>query len=197
MTDVATPPRTMSSGKRIDPNAPASIDWTLFFIAVATILAACIPMLLFRDAAIAFTSDVFGWLTRELGLLYQWAAIGCVVVLAVIAFGRHGNLRLGGQNETPEYSLFAWIGMLFCSGIGAGLLYWTPIEWAFYLDQPPLGVEKDSPMAVELAATYGVFHWGFFSLGNLRIACHRDCRTLLPAQDPLSAIVHGSLWHCR
>lgn len=138
-----------------------SIDWTLFTIAVATILAACIPMLLYKDAAIQFTSDVFTLLTQELGLLYQWAAIGCCIVLLVIAFGRYGHVRLGGQDAKREYSLVAWIGMLFCSGIGAGLLYWTPIEWAYYLSTPPLGVEADTAMAVELAATYGIFHWGF------------------------------------
>lgn len=159
MADIAEPTRVRQA--RLSPSGPPAIDWTLFAIAVTTILAACIPMLLYRDAAIEVTSDLFSWLTTELGLLYQWAGIGCFIVLAVIAFGKYGKIRLGGQDCPREYSLLAWMGMLFCSGIGAGLLYWTPIEWAYYLDHPPLGVAKDSPMAVELAATYGVFHWGF------------------------------------
>ena len=50
--------------------------------------------------------------------------------------------------------------MLFCAGIGAGLMYWSVIEWAYYLDAPPLGLEADSPAAREWAATYGIFHWG-------------------------------------
>ena len=140
---------------------PKGIDWTLFFTAVGIILLACIPMMLFKDAAIEITGEMYGWLTRELGLLYQWIAIGCLVVLLVIAFGKYGGLRLGGKDTVRDYSTLAWMGMLFCSGIGAGLLYWSPIEWAFYLDTPPLGAEKGSHQAVELAATYGIFHWGF------------------------------------
>ena len=159
MTDVANPKEAIKRWTR--ESDQTTIDWTLFGIAVGTILAACIPMLLYRDAAIDLTSRVYSWLTQDFGLLYQWAAIGCFVVLAVIAFGKYGKVRLGGDDMPREYSTVAWMGMLFCSGIGAGLLYWTPIEWAYYLDTPPLGVGKDSPMAVELAATYGIFHWGF------------------------------------
>lgn len=140
---------------------PEGVDWTLFYTAVGIILLACIPMLLYKEDAIEITGVMFSWLTREVGLLYQWIAIGCLFVLGVVAFGRHGKVRLGGQDTPKDYSSVAWMGMLFCSGIGAGLLYWAPIEWAFYLNTPPLGVEKDSPQAIELAATYGIFHWGF------------------------------------
>ncbi len=159
MTDIAETFQAVRS--RLAPSGLPTIDWTLFFISVGTILAACLPMLLFPEASVEVTSKIYGWITGQLGLLYQWAAIGCMVVLAVIAFGKYGKVRLGGDDTPREYSLLAWMGMLFCSGIGAGLLYWTPIEWAFYLDTPPLGVERDSPMAVELAASYGIFHWGF------------------------------------
>lgn len=162
MAEITTPVATRDQieTKKKSSNEP-SIDWTLFGIAVGTILAACLPMLLYKDAAIEVTSQLFDVLTQQLGLLYQWAAIGCFIVLATIAFGKYGHIRLGGENAKRDFGIVAWIGMLFCSGIGAGLLYWTPIEWAYYLDAPPLGVDASSPMAVELAATYGVFHWGF------------------------------------
>ena len=29
----------------------------------------------------------------------------------------------GGQDQKAEFSYFSWIGMLFCSGIGGGLVY--------------------------------------------------------------------------
>ena len=140
---------------------PPAIDWILFCTTVIVILVACIPMLSNPEGAQQFTGDLFGWLTQELGLFYQWAAIGSLIVLAVIALGRYGSIRLGGKDAKKDYSGMAWMGMLFCSGIGAGLLYWTPIEWAFYVDNPPLGAEPGTPRALELAATYGIFHWGF------------------------------------
>ena len=51
--------------------------------------------------------------------------------------------------------------MLFCAGVGAGLMYWCATEWAYYFEAPPFGAEPRSPAAAEWASTYGLFHWGF------------------------------------
>ena len=51
--------------------------------------------------------------------------------------------------------------MLFCAGVGAGLLYWCATEWAYYYDAPPFAAEPRSVEAQEWASTYGLFHWGF------------------------------------
>jgi len=37
--------------------------------------------------------------------------------------------------------------MLFCAGVGTGLMFWAPIEWAHYIDTAPLGVEAGSGAA--------------------------------------------------
>jgi BCCT family betaine/carnitine transporter len=50
--------------------------------------------------------------------------------------------------------------MLFCAGIGASILYWGTIEWAYYYQAPPFHVEARSPEAARWAAAYGIFHWG-------------------------------------
>jgi BCCT family betaine/carnitine transporter len=65
--------------------------------------------------------------------------------------------------------------MLFCAGIGAGLMYWCVIEWSYYFDAPPFGVEPHSAAAAEWASTYGMFHWGitawaFYCLPAIAIA---------------------------
>ena len=106
-------------------------------------------------------AQVYDLIAGHFGLLYQWVTLAAAAVLAVLAFGKYGKRRLGGPNARPTYSTLSWMGMLFCAGIGAGLLYWSPIEWAYYLDSPPLGLAPGSPEAREWAATYGIFHWGF------------------------------------
>jgi BCCT family betaine/carnitine transporter len=50
--------------------------------------------------------------------------------------------------------------MLFCSGIGGGILYWSGVEWAYYVNQPPFGLEPLSQDSYMLASAYGAFHWG-------------------------------------
>ena len=141
--------------------AALKVDSVLFNATVALIVATCLPIALAPEQAAEFVTGIYDWIAGELGLLYQWMTLGATIVLAVIAFGRHGGRRLGGEDTRPEYSRLSWIAMMFCAGIGAGLLYWAPIEWAFYLDEPPFGLAPGSPMAREWAATYGIFHWGF------------------------------------
>ena len=151
-------------GGRVTPKAKAGVpqvDTVLFAATAALIMATCVPIALAPDQAEVFVTDVYDWIAGEFGLLYQWMTLGATVVLAVIAFGRHGAKRLGGADARPDYNRLSWMAMMFCAGIGAGLLYWAPIEWAFYLDEPPFGLAPGSAPAREWAATYGIFHWGF------------------------------------
>ena len=136
------------------------VDWVLFASSVALIVAVCIPMALAPERSSEVVDAMYKWIAGEMGLLYQWMVVAATVVLAVIAFGKFGRIRLGGEDVAKEFSNLSWISMLFCAGIGAGIMYWATIEWAYYLDTPPFGVEPNSPEAQEWAATYGIFHWG-------------------------------------
>ncbi len=84
----------------------------------------------------------------------------CLGFCSWVAFGRYGKIRLGDEGEKPEFSTFSWIAMLFCAGVGAGVVYWGIIEWVYYYATPPMGAEVGSWQAAELAAAYGLFHWG-------------------------------------
>ena len=76
-----------------------------------------------------------------------------------MAFGRRGRIVLGGTDARPEYSRFAWYSMLFASGQGIGLIFWSVAE--------PIMVKSDNPLsgvvgtdAVDGALIWGFFHWG-------------------------------------
>ena len=131
----------------------------MFGLALLCLLGVSLPILMAPEAAGTVVSAVYEWLARELGLIYQWATLFTLGFLAWLALGRHGSRVLGRAPE-PEYGNASWMAMLFCAGIGGGLMYWSSIEWAFYVDQPPFGVEPGSLAAREWAATYGIFHWG-------------------------------------
>ncbi len=62
--------------------------------------------------------------------------------------------------KSPSFATSSWAAMLFCGGIGASILYWGCIEWAYYYQNPPFQLEPGSEEAVRWAATYGIFHWG-------------------------------------
>lgn len=77
-----------------------------------------------------------------------------------IIFSDIGQIKLGDPDEAPEFKTSSWAAMLFCGGIGASILYWGCIEWAYYYQSPPFQLEPGSEEAIRWAATYGIFHWG-------------------------------------
>ena len=80
--------------------------------------------------------------------------------LIILATTNYGKYILGGKDTSPEFSYFSWIGMLFCSGIGGGIIYWSGVEWAYYVGIPQFSIEAYSSEAYSLATAYGLFHWG-------------------------------------
>jgi len=151
------------------------VDRLLFVVASAAAILVCIPLGLIPERAEQFISGLYNWISTNVGVLYQMFGIGAVGFLLWLAFSHYGHVRLGGSGDKPDYSLFSWIGMLFCAGTGASLLVWSGVEWAYYIDSPPLGAEPRSAEAIAWAAAYGPFHWGvvawaFYALSTIAIA---------------------------
>ena len=130
-------PPTQSSRASREPPA----DWPVFAITAATVLGVCALVFVAPQQAGVVIIRLYDLLTKNLGFLYQWYVIALLGFLGFIAFSRYGRIRLGGQDTRPDYSTLSWIGMIFCAGVGATLIYWAVVEWAFYIDAPPLGVE--------------------------------------------------------
>jgi len=137
------------------------IDWPAFSTCVAIILVVCIPLVLSAETAGALLERLYEYISHEFGILYLLASVAAIGFLLWLAASRFGNVRLGDADEAPEFPTLSWIAMLFCAGVGAGLMYWCAIEWSYYYDNPPFGVEPRSTQATEWASTYGLFHWGF------------------------------------
>ena len=135
------------------------LDRPVFAIGLLCLLGAAVPMILAPETAAEAIDGIYAWIARTLGIFYLWACIGATAFLVYLACSRYGARVLGGD-ATPEYGTFSWMGMLFCAGIGSGLLYWSTAEWASYVDSPAFGIEPGSPAAREWAAAYGIFHWG-------------------------------------
>lgn len=136
------------------------IDPVIFTTAVILVVAVCIPLVMFPEAGADVVNTIFKFLTSQLGVLYLWAGIAVLGFLFWLAFSRHGGIVLGFEGEKPQFSLYSWVSMLFCGGVATGIFYFGTIEWAYYIDAPPYGVQPRSVEAIEWAATYGLFHWG-------------------------------------
>ncbi|MEE8528004.1 MAG: BCCT family transporter [Gammaproteobacteria bacterium] len=151
------------------------IDWATFGTCLAIILVVCLPLAVFPGTGGQLILKAYDFIATEFGFLYMLAGVAVMVLLAWLAIGRYGRIVLGTDGDKPEFSDYSWAAMLFCAGVGGGLMFWAPVEWAYYFDSPPFGVEPRSAMAADWASTYGIFHWGpgawcFYCLPTLAIA---------------------------
>ena len=139
----------------------SQIDRPMFITTLLVIACVTFPIIVFNESAGAFITSLYNGITTHFGWMYQWYAILALFFLIWLAFSKYGSIKLAYHpDEKPAYSTLAWITMIFCAGVGAGLLYWAVIEWSYYLKTPPLGLEVGSQKAQEWASTYPLFHWG-------------------------------------
>ena len=136
------------------------IDKPTFFGALGLLLAVTVPLIIFPTQGAAWVAIARSFLTENLGVLYLALGAGAGIFMLFIAFSDIGRISLGHPDEKPEFTTISWAAMLFCAGIGASILYWGTIEWAYYYQAPPFHVEGGSEEAVRWAAAYGIFHWG-------------------------------------
>ncbi len=128
-----------------------------FYGAFSLILATCIPLMLYPEDGERVINTLFKFVTVEMGWLYMLSALGAFALILWFAFGPLASKRLG---DKIEYSTFSWIGMLFCAGVGAGIMFGGSIDWAYYMAYPMHGEAAGSWKAAEWGTAYGMFHWG-------------------------------------
>ena len=149
-----------SIGESLSTLDIARPDPLLSIAALGVLLLICIPVVLFHETAAPWILGTYQWIASNIGLLYQWAVIVILGLLLWLALGPYGRVVLGPDDEPPEFSTFSWVGMLFCTGVSASLIYFGTIEWAWYYNAPPLGLEPASVAAAEWAGAIGIHHWG-------------------------------------
>lgn len=76
-----------------------------------------------------------------------------------LGFSRYGDIRLGPDHATPDYSMMTWLSMLFAAGMGIGLMFFGVAEPLMHYLSPPTA-ETGSVAAVQEAMKMTFFHWG-------------------------------------
>ncbi|MDO6542210.1 BCCT family transporter [Photobacterium sanguinicancri] len=136
------------------------IDKPTFFGALGMLISVVLPLLIFPTEGAEWISVAKTFMTDKLGFLYLGLGLASFFFMIYIVFSDIGQIKLGDSDEEPEFKTASWAAMLFCGGIGASILFWGAIEWAYYYQNPPFQLEAGSEEAVRWAATYGIFHWG-------------------------------------
>lgn len=79
--------------------------------------------------------------------------------LLYLMISRYGHIRLGRDDEKPEFGYLAWIAMLFSGGMGIGLIFWSVAEPMWHYSSNPFS-EGLTNQAASKAMLLTFFHWG-------------------------------------
>ena len=109
-------------------------------------------------------SEMFENLKANIIWGLNWYYIGVVAFFLFfvlwLMFSRYGDIRLGDDDEKPEFSYFSWFAMLFSAGMGIGLVFWSVAEPIYHFQSNPFITEGLTPEAAEVAMRLTFLHWG-------------------------------------
>ncbi|WP_338469482.1 BCCT family transporter [Niallia sp. XMNu-256] len=101
----------------------------------------------------AFISNAFGW-------YYLIVVTIFLIICLYLLISPVGRLKLGKQDDQPEFSRPTWIAMLFSAGMGIGLVFYGSAEpISHYAISSPTGI-TGTPQAVKDSLRFTFFHWG-------------------------------------
>lgn len=90
---------------------------------------------------------------------YLLLVTGVLIFLLYLMASRFGHIRLGKDDEKPEFSYLAWVSMLFSGGMGIGLIFWSVAEPMYHYAANPFA-EGLSVESASAAMRLTFFHWG-------------------------------------
>jgi choline/glycine/proline betaine transport protein len=106
---------------------------------------------------------IFGGLQQRIlsgfGWLYLLAVGIILTAMLLLCFSRYGDLKLGPDDSTPDFSFISWVAMLFAAGMGIGLMFYGVGEPMTHYLAPP-SAQPGSVAAVREAMSVTFLHWG-------------------------------------
>lgn len=98
------------------------------------------------------------WVFRSRGWFIMLTASTLLLSTFALILSPYGSLRLGGDDERPEFPTLSWLTMMFAAGMGVGLLFYgaaEPVSHVIFFAQG-----HPEPKHASDALFVTVFHWG-------------------------------------
>lgn len=127
----------------------------------STFLIAC--LVIYSSAFQAHAQHVFAitqaWIVENASWVYVLAVALILLFVVFLALSRYGDIKLGPDHSEPEYKNSTWFSMLFCAGMGIGLMFFGVAEPVMHFIAPPVG-DPQTVQAAREAMKLTFFHWG-------------------------------------
>src|SRR6056300_1678931 len=118
----------MDQSQQASAEASFYIDKPVFFASVITVALLVVVATVMPEA----TGAVFATLQSAITEYASWyyVLVVAIILISVLFFGfsRLGDIKLGPDHSTPDYSRSSWFAMLFSAGMGIGLMFFGVAE---------------------------------------------------------------------
>lgn len=183
---------------------PIRLNAPVFFGSAAVILLLSLLIVLFPAGSKQWLNGAQLWVANVFGWYYMLLMVACMVFVFWLALSRFGQIRLGEEDEKPQFSYASWVAMLFSSGIGIALVYYGAYEPLDHFLSPPEGAGGSVEAARQAMAItflhWGLHGWALYALIATALAYFAYCRGLpLALRSALYPIfgerTHGCIGH--
>lgn len=116
--------------------------------------------LLFPSQAETFFGTIQAAIVNGFSWYYVLITAFFVAFCLFLGFSRFGDIKLGRDDDEPEFSNLAWFSLLFAAGMGIGLVFYGVSEPLSHYVTPKPGLEGTSAQLSQAALTQTYLHWG-------------------------------------
>ena len=142
-------------------------DWNPSLIITPILLSFLISLYVLID--VDKSTETLGYLYQAASIklenIYELGAFAVIVFLLILCVLPIGSKKIF-LNERPVFNHLSWGAMMFVAGMGASILWASPVEWAQTINSEPFGLNVSSPGVIEYSQAYPLFHWGFLVNGD-------------------------------
>ncbi|WP_086514958.1 BCCT family transporter [Clavibacter michiganensis] len=161
-----TPPDASSEQPDpVDPSAPAPAAahrvkrWVFWPSAVIVLTFVAFTLIAPASAESLFVTLQSG-IVNNFSWYYVLVAAFFIGFSIFVGFSRFGSIKLGKDDDEPEFSTASWFSLLFAAGMGIGLVFYGVSEPLSHFASPRPGVTGTESELAQQAMVQTFLHWG-------------------------------------
>lgn len=153
-------------------------DHSLFWPVLVVYGAIMLCAFFLPDATGSVLVGTRNWLIGTFGWSFLLGVGATLIFCLYLLVSPYGSLKLGADEDVPEFSYGAWVSMMFSCGLGIGFVFFSVAEPLFHLytsshveDMGAVGQEAGVAKAVQLTLLdWGMHGWALYAVAAWAIA---------------------------
>ncbi len=141
-----------------------SVNRRVFWPAAIISLLFVLLAVLFTEPMAQRVAGLQDFIVTRFGWFYILSVTGFLIFALYLFVSPYGSIRLGADDDEPEYSYPSWFAMLFSAGMGIGILFYGVAEPVLHYAKPPAslgpGMQPETIESAKEAIHLAYFHWG-------------------------------------